>query len=152
MSHDARLAALGLVLPAPPRPVATYATIVQHGDLVYTAGHGPLLPDGTFVTGKLGATLDVAAGREAARLTGLAILASLRAHLGSLDRVARIVKVLGVVNATPEFTDHPQVVNGFSDLMVEVFGAAAIAARSAIGTSSLPAGIAVEIEAIIEIA
>ena len=152
MSHDARLAALGLVLPAPPRPVATYATIVQHGDLVYTAGHGPLRPDGTFVTGKLGATLDVAAGREAARLTGLAILASLRAHLGSLDRVARIVKVLGVVNATPEFTDHPQVVNGFSDLMVEVFGAAAIAARSAIGTSSLPAGIAVEIEAIVAIA
>lgn len=148
MSHEARLAALGITLPAAPRPVATYATIVQHGELVYTAGHGPLRPDGTFVVGKLGATLDVDAGREAARLTGLAILASVRAHTGSLDRVARIVKVLGIVNATPEFTQHPQVVNGFSDLMVEVFGPAAIAARSAIGTSSLPAGIAIEIEAI----
>jgi len=152
MSHEARLAALGLTLPTPPRPVATYATIVQHGDLVYTSGHGPLRPDGGFVVGKLGATLDVAAGREAARLTGLAILASLRAHLGSLDRVTRIVKVLGIVNATPEFAMHPLVINGFSDLMVEVFGDAAIAARSAVGTNSLPAGIAVEIEAIIAVA
>ena len=148
MSPEARLRSLGLTLPPAPRPVATYATAVQHGDLIYTAGHGPLRTDGTFVTGKLGASLDVAAGREAARLTGLAILATLRAHLGSLDRVTRIVKVLGIVNATPEFTDHPQVINGFSDLMVEVFGDTAIAARSAIGTSSLPAGIAVEIEAI----
>ena len=151
MSHEARLAALGLALPAAPRPVATYATIVAHGDLLYTAGHGPLRPDGTFVTGKLGATLDVAAGREAARLTGLAILATLRAQLGTLDRIARIVKVLGIVNATPEFTDHPRVIDGFSDLMVQVFGDAGLAARSAIGTSSLPAGIAVEIETIVAV-
>lgn len=148
MSHEARLAALGLTLPAPPRPVATYATIVRHGGLIYTAGHGPLRPDGTFVIGKLGATLDVAGGREAAQLTALAVLASLRAHLGSLDRVTRLVKVLGVVNATPEFGDHPKVIDGFSDLMVAVFGDAGIAARSAIGTSSLPIGIAVEVEAI----
>lgn len=152
MTHEARLTSLGLVLPAPPRPVATYATIVQHGSLLYTAGHGPLRADGTWLTGKLGATLDVAAGREAARLVGLALLATLRAHLGSLDRVARIVKVLGFVNATPEFTDHPQVVNGFSDLMVEVFGDAAVAARSAVGAPSLPAGIAVEVEAIVAVA
>ncbi len=152
MSHEARLAALGVALPPPPRPIATYATIVEHGGFVYTAGHGPLRPDGTFVQGKLGGGLDVAAGREAARLTGLAILASLRAHLGSLDRVVRCVKVLGIVNAVPEFTEHPQVVNGFSDLRVQVFGDAGVAARSAIGTSSLPAGIAVEIEAIFALA
>ena len=152
MSHEARLLALGLELPAAPRPIATYATVVRHGDLLYTAGHGPLRPDGTHITGKLGASLDVAAGREAARLTGLVILATLRAHLGSLDRVARLVKVLGIVNATPEFTDHPQVINGFSDLMIQVFGDAGLAARSAIGTSSLPSGIAVEIEAIVAVA
>lgn len=148
MSHETRLASLGLVLPAAPRPIATYATVVRHGELLYTAGHGPLRPDGTFVTGKLGAQLDLAAGRDAARLTGLAVLASVRGYLGSLDRVARVIKVLGIVNATPEFTDHPKVIDGFSGLMVEVFGDAGLAARSAIGTSSLPAGIAVEIEAI----
>jgi enamine deaminase RidA (YjgF/YER057c/UK114 family) len=151
MSHEARLAALGLTLPPAPKPVATYASAVRHGDLLYTAGHGPLRPDGTYVTGKLGATLDLAAGREAARLTGLALLATLRAHLGSLDRVVRIVKVLGMVNATPEFADHPQVINGFSDLMVQVFGDAGLAARSAIGTPSLPGGTAVEVEAIVAI-
>lgn len=151
MSYEARLAELGLSLPAAPTPIATYATAVRHGKLLYTSGHGPLRPDGSYVIGKLGATLDVAAGREAARVTGLAILATLRTHLGSLDRVVRILKVLGIVNATPEFTAHPQVIDGFSGLMVEVFGDAAIAARSAIGTASLPAGIAVEIEAIFEI-
>jgi enamine deaminase RidA (YjgF/YER057c/UK114 family) len=107
-----------------------------------------LRPDGTYVVGKLGAGLDVAAGREAARLTGLAMLATVKAHLGSLDKVARIVKVLGMVNATAEFAEHPQVINGFSDLMVQVFGDLALAARSAVGTASLPAGIAVEVEAV----
>lgn len=148
---EARLAALGLTLPPPPKPVATYATVVRHGDLLYTAGHGPLKPDGGFVIGKLGATLDVAAGREAARLTGLAILSSLRAHLGSLDRVTRMIKVLGIVNATPEFGDHPQVINGFSDLMVEVFGENGRHARSAVGMAELPSGIPVEIEMILEV-
>ncbi|MBV8760582.1 MAG: RidA family protein [Deltaproteobacteria bacterium] len=152
MTHEQRLASLGITLPPPPKPVATYATIVQHGDLLYTAGHGPLRADGTWLVGKLGATLDVAAGREAARLNGLAMLARLRAHLGSLDRVARIVKVLGFVNATAEFTDHPQVINGFSDLMAQVFGEVGIAARSAVGAPSLPSGIAVEIEAIVAVA
>lgn len=151
MSHEARLAKLGLSLPPAPKPMATYATAVRHERLLYTSGHGPMRADGSYVVGKLGATLDVAGGQEAARLTGLAILATLKAHLGSLDRVARIVKVLGMVNATPDFVDHPQVVNGFSDLMVQVFGDAALAARSAVGTASLPAGIAVEVEAIFEV-
>ena len=151
MSHEARLASLGLTLPTPPTPVATYATIVRHHGLLYTSGHGPMRPDGTYVVGKLGATMDIAAGREAARLTGLALLATLRAHLGSLDRVVQIVKVLGMVNSTPEFGEHPHVINGFSDLMVQVFGEAGVAARSAIGTSSLPFGTAVEIEMIVAI-
>jgi enamine deaminase RidA (YjgF/YER057c/UK114 family) len=140
MSHEARLAALGLVLPAAPKPVAIYATVVRHGALLYVAGHGPLRPDGTFVKGKLGATLDVAAGREAASLTGLAMLATLREYLGSLDSVVRVAKVLGIVNATPEFTQHPQVIDGFSDLMVRVFGDHGLAARSAIGTSACRPG------------
>jgi enamine deaminase RidA (YjgF/YER057c/UK114 family) len=152
MTPEARLAEQRLVLPPVPKPMATYSTVVRHGDLLYTAGHGPLRPDGTFVVGKLGANMDAAAGREAARLTGLAILASVRGELGSLDRVVKIVKVLGVVNATPEFGDHPKVIDGFSDLMVQVFGDAGRAARSAIGVTSLPIGIAVEIEAIFQIA
>jgi enamine deaminase RidA (YjgF/YER057c/UK114 family) len=148
---EERVRELGLTLPPAPKPVATYATGVRHGDTLYTSGHGPMRADGTYVTGRLGDDLSVADGQEAARLTGFAILATLRAHLGSLDRVARIVKVLGFVRCTPEFTDSPQVVNGFSDLMVQVFGERAIAARSAVGTSSLPAGIAVEIEAVFAI-
>jgi enamine deaminase RidA (YjgF/YER057c/UK114 family) len=148
MTPEARLIELKLTLPPAPKPMATYATAVREGALLYISGHGPLRPNGSYVVGKLGADLDVAAGREAARLTGLAVLATLKGHLGSLDEVLRIVKVLGLVNATPDFKNHPEVVNGFSDLMVEVFGDAALAARSAVGTASLPQGIAVEIEAI----
>jgi enamine deaminase RidA (YjgF/YER057c/UK114 family) len=151
MTSDARLLELGITLPAVPKPMATYSTAVRHGDLLFTSGHGPQRADGSFVVGKLGATLDVAGGKEAARLTGLAVLATVNAYLGSLDRVVRIIKVLGMVNATPEFVDHPAVINGFSDLMVQVFGDAALAARSAVGTASLPAGIAVEVEAIFEV-
>jgi enamine deaminase RidA (YjgF/YER057c/UK114 family) len=147
MKPEARLHELKLDLPPAPKPMATYATAVLHGGLLHVSGHGPLLPDGSYVVGKLGADLDVAAGREAARLTALAVLATLKAQLGSLDKVARIVKVLGMVNATPDFTSHPQVVNGFSDLMVQVFGDAALGVRSAVGVASLPAGIAVEVEA-----
>jgi enamine deaminase RidA (YjgF/YER057c/UK114 family) len=152
MTHEARFAALKLTLPPVPTPMATYATAVTSGNLLYTAGHGPLRPDGTFVTGKAGKDLDVAGAREAARYTALAVLATVRAHLGSLDRIVRMVKVLGLVNATPDFAQHPQVINGFSDLMVEVLGDAGLAARSAFGAASLPSGIAVEIEAIFEIA
>ncbi len=151
MSHEARLAASKIVLPAPPAAAGTYAPCVRHQDLLYVSGAGPLRPDGSYVIGKVGAGLDAAAGREAARLTGLAMLATVRGHLGSLDRVVRLVKVLGLVNATPDFTEHPKVINGFSDLMLEVFGPAGLAARSAIGAPSLPGGMAVEVEAIFEV-
>jgi enamine deaminase RidA (YjgF/YER057c/UK114 family) len=151
MSHEERFAKLGLTLPTPPKPMATYATAVRADRLLYTSGHGPMRPDGSYVVGKLGATMDLAGGREAARLTALALLATVRASLGSLDRVARVVKVLGMVNSTQEFVDHPEVINGFSDLMVQVFGDAGLAARSAVGTASLPSGIPVEVEAIFEV-
>src|SRR5918994_970825 len=107
MSADARLDELNLTLPPTPKPVATYETAVRHGDLLFVSGHGPLRPDRTMHTGKPGADLDVAAGQAAARQTGLAILATLRSHLGSLDQVARLIKVLGLVNSTPEFTEQP---------------------------------------------
>lgn len=151
MGAEARLAALKLELPPTPRPVATYVTALRHGDLLYVSGHGPLRPDGSAHLGKLGADLDIAAGQAAARQTGLAILATIRSHLGSLDKVVRLVKALGMVNATPEFAEHPRVINGFSDLMVEVFGEPGKGARSAVGTGSLPDGIAVEIEAIFQV-
>jgi enamine deaminase RidA (YjgF/YER057c/UK114 family) len=151
MGAEARLAELKLELPPAPKPVATYVTAVREGDLLYVSGHGPLRSDGTMHVGRLGADLDVPAGQSAARQTGLAILATVRSHLGSLDKVGRLVKVLGMVNATPDFADHPKVINGFSDLMVEVFGEAGKGARSAVGMGSLPAGIAVEIEAIFHV-
>jgi enamine deaminase RidA (YjgF/YER057c/UK114 family) len=151
MGAEARLTELKLELPPAPQPVATYVTAVRHGDLLYVSGHGPLKSDGTLHVGKLGADLDVAAGQAAARQTGLAILSTLRLHLGSLDKVERLVKVLGMVNATPDFADHPKVINGFSDLMVEVFGEPGKGARSAVGMGSLPGHIAVEIEAIFKV-
>ncbi len=148
MSFEKRVIELGLTLPPAPGAKATYATAVQSGDLLYVAGTGPYRNDGSYLTGRLGADLDVAAGQEAARLAALAMLATVRAHAGSLDRVARLVKALGFVQATAEFTDHPRVINGFSDLMVQIFGEAGLGARSAVGAPSLPANIAVEIEAI----
>ena len=151
MSFEARLRELQLELPAPPRAMATYATAVRHRELLYVSGTGPMRPDGTFVIGRLGADLDVAAGQAAARLVALAMLATVRAHAGSLDAVVRIVKVLGFVNATLEFGEHPRVMNGFSDLMVQIFGDAGLAARSAVGAPSLPIGIPVEVEAIFEL-
>src|SRR5947199_5202371 len=151
MGADARLAELKLELPPAPKPVATYVTAVKHGDLLYVSGHGPLRSDGTMIVGKVGANLDVAAGTAAARQTGLAILATVRSHLGSLDKVARLVKVLGMVNCTPDFAEHPKVINGYSDLMVEVFGDSGKGARSAVGMGSLPGNIAVEVEAIFQV-
>ena len=151
MGAEARLADLKLTLPTPPKPVATYLSAVRHGDLIYVSGHGPYQADGSLIKGKVGADLDIDAGRHAARVVGLAILATLKGHLGSLDKVARLVKALGLVNCTADFADHPKVINGFSDLMVEVFGDAGKGARSAVGTPSLPSNIAVEIEAIFEI-
>jgi enamine deaminase RidA (YjgF/YER057c/UK114 family) len=151
MGAEARLAELKLELPPAPKPVATYVTAIRHGDLVYVSGHGPYRADGTLILGKLGADMDVSGGQAAARQTGLAILATMRAYLGSLDKVVRLIKSLGMVNATPEFTDHPKVINGYSDLMKEVFGDAGVGTRSAVGMGGLPAGIAVEIEAIFQV-
>ena len=103
--------------------MGVYRPVVVAAGLIYVSGHGPLRPDGTLVTGRVGKDLDTAAGYQAARITGLAVLASLKSELGSLDRIGRIVKTLGMVNSTPEFLEHPKVINGFSELMVEVFGA-----------------------------
>ena len=150
MGAEARLAELKLELPPAPKPVATYVTAIRHGDLLYVSGHGPLNPDGSLHLGKLGAGLDVEAGKAAAKQTGLAILATVRNNLGSLDKVVRLIKVLGLVNSTPDFIDHPKVINGFSDLMVDVFGESGKAARSAFGAAALPNGMAVEVEAIFQ--
>ena len=150
MSAEARLRELGIVLPPAPTPVASYVTIAQTGNVAYTAGHGPRRADGTMIIGRVGQDLDVDEAREAARVTGLGLLATIRQHLGSLDRVTRVVKVLGMVNAVPVFEEHPTVINGCSDLFAEVFGPAGVHARSAVGVGSLPEGIPVEIEVIIE--
>src|SRR5271166_2742160 len=151
MGAEDRLAQLKLELPPAPKPVATYVTALQVGDLLYVSGHGPLRADGSLITGKVGLDLDVPAGMMAARQTGLAILSTVRAHLGSLDRVVRLVKSLGMVNSTGDFGDQPKVINGFSDLMKDVFGDAGIGTRSAVGMGALPGGIAVEIEAIFQV-
>lgn len=151
MGADARIAELKLELPPAPKPVATYLPAVQVDKLLYVSGHGPLKPDKSLICGKVGGDLTEAQGVEAARQVGLAILSTLRNTLGSLDRVVRLVKVLGMVNSVPDFERHPFVINGFSDLMVEVFGDAGKGARSAVGMGSLPTNIAVEVEAIFEV-
>lgn len=151
MSAEARLTELQLTLPPAPKPAGVYKPVVQVGNLLYVSGHGPLRPDGTLITGRVGRDLSEEEGRQAARQVGLTILASLRAYLGSLDRVVRVVKVLGMVNAAPDFTRHPQVINGFSELFRDLFGENGVGARSAVGMGSLPSNIAVEIEAILEI-
>jgi enamine deaminase RidA (YjgF/YER057c/UK114 family) len=149
---EARLAQLKLELPPAPKAMGVYKPVLVVGNTAYASGHGPLKSDGTLITGRVGADLDLAAGKEAARQTGLAILASLRSTLGTLDRVQRVVKVLGMVNATPDFSDHPKVINGCSELFAEVFGPdLGVGARSAVGMGSLPSNIAVEIEAIFEV-
>jgi len=152
MSAEKRLVELGLELPPAPKPVAVYRTVLIAQSIAYVSGHGPLKSDGTMITGRVGGELDLAAGKAAARQVGLAILATLRAELGSLDRVKRLLKTLGMVNATPDFRDHPAVINGCSELFAEVFGRdQGIGARSAVGMGSLPGDIAVEIEAVFEI-
>ncbi len=150
-SPEERLAALGIELPTPPAPVANYVRAVTTGNLVFLAGHGPLKADGTYVTGKLGKDISLEEGYEAARLTAIAMLASLKAEIGDLDRVKRIVKVTGMVNSDPAFTDQPKVINGCSDLLVSIFGNQGKHARAAVGMASLPIGIAVEIEMVVEV-
>lgn len=147
-----RLAELGISLPPAPSPKGVYKPLVVLDHLVFTSGHLPIRPFGEMVTGRVGAELDVHAGYDAAMLAGLGILASLRKQFGSLDRIRRVVKVLGVVNCTPDFVHHPAVINGCSELLAHVFGPeAGVGARSAVGVASLPLGVPVEIEAIFEI-
>jgi enamine deaminase RidA (YjgF/YER057c/UK114 family) len=150
---EARLKELNLTLPAPGRPMARYKMAVRVGNLLYVSGHGPArVTPQTPVAGRVGAELTAEQGKESARAVGLAILATLRDQLGSLDRVVRLVKTLGMVNCTPDFKDQPAVINGYSELMAEVFGEdAGVGARSAVGMGSLPMNIPVEIEAIFEV-
>lgn len=148
---ESRLAALGIELPRPPAPVANYVRAVRTGNLVFLAGHGPLRPGGGYVTGKLGRELSVEEGYRAARLTAVALLASLKAEIGNLDRVRRIVRVEGMVNSTPDFTEQSEVINGCSDLLVEIFGERGKHARAAVGMASLPIGLAVEIQMVVEV-
>ncbi|MEX2514155.1 MAG: RidA family protein [Cyclobacteriaceae bacterium] len=148
---EERLKQLGIDLPQPEAPTANFVLAVKVGNLVFLSGHGPVMPDGEFMTGKVGSELTLEQGNEAARLTGISLLSSLKAEIGSLNRVKRIVKVLGMVNAVPDFDQHPQVMNGFSDFMVEVFGEKGKHARSAVGMGSLPHNIPVEIEMIVEL-
>jgi len=129
-----------------------YKPVVVVGNVAYVSGHGPLKADGSMMTGKVGSEVDQQQGYAAARQTGLAILSTLRAHLGSLDRIGRLVKTLGMVNAAPDFQNHPAVINGFSDLMSQVFDADhGVGARSSVGMGSLPGNISVEVEAIFEL-
>ena len=152
MSADKRLKDLGIELPQLSAPVANYVNAVRSGNLLFLAGKGPATVDGLRPQGKVGREFTLEQGYRFARSTGLALLAVMKAELGSLDRVRRVVKVLGMVNAEPDFHDQPKVINGCSDLLVEVFGEAGRHARSAVGMGSLPNGIPVEIEAIVEIA
>jgi enamine deaminase RidA (YjgF/YER057c/UK114 family) len=151
-SPEARLKALGIELPPPPAPIASYVPAVRTGNLVFLAGQGPLVNGKPTVTGKVGADLTEEAGYKAARATMLTSLAVLRAEIGSLDRVRRVVKLVGWVNSAPGYTRQPWVINGASDLLVEIFGDAGKHARSSVGANELPLNIPVEIEIIVEIA
>lgn len=152
MSAEQKIVDLGLQLPPAPKPGGIYQPVLVHDGLAYVSGHGPLLEDQTYITGRVGADLDTNRAKEAARQTGLAILASLKAKLGSLDKVNRLVKSFGMVNAEPDFAEHPQVINGYSELMRDVFGPEnGVGARSAVGMGSLPGNMTVEIEAVFEI-
>lgn len=152
MSAEDRIVQLKLELPPAPKPVAVYRPLVVVDKMAYVSGHGPLKPDKSLITGRVGAELSLEQGHAAARQVGLAILATLRSELGSLDRVKRVIKILGMVNSDPNFLDHPKVINGCSELFRDVWGEDGIGARSAVGMGPLPGNIAVEIEAIFELA
>jgi enamine deaminase RidA (YjgF/YER057c/UK114 family) len=153
MSAETRVTELKLELPPAPKPVGVYKPVVVVGNLAYVSGHGPLKPDKTLITGRVGSDLTLDQGKAAARQVGLAILATLRDHLGSLDKLKRVIKVLGMVNSAPDFLDHPKVINGCSELFADIWGAEnGVGARSAVGMGPLPGNIAVEIEVIFELA
>lgn len=148
---EQRLRELGIQLHIPDPPVANYVSAVRTGNLIFLAGHGPRKPEGGMATGRVGSEVDLEQAKEAARLTAINLLSSLKAEIGDLNKVKRIVKVLGMVNADPSFTQHPQVINGCSDLLVSIFGDRGKHARSAVGMGSLPFNITVEIEMIVEV-
>jgi len=149
---DTRLQELHLTLPPVPKPMAKYRPAMLVGNMLYLSGHGPLQQDGSLIKGRLGADLGVEQGYAAARQTALAILSTVKNTLGTLNKVKRLVKTFGLVQCTTEFNDQPKVINGFSELMAEIFGEeAGVGARSAVGTSALPVGMAVEIECILEV-
>ncbi len=148
---DDKLREMGIILPKPLAPVANYVSSVRSGSLLFLAGHGPAQPDGSRPKGKLGRDLSVEEGYQVARLVGINLLVTTKEALGDLDRVVRVVKLLCMVNCTPDFEEQPAVANGCSDLLVEVFGERGLHGRSAVGMSSLPFGIPVEIEMIVEV-
>lgn len=151
MKIEAKLAEMGLELPSAPKPVANYVRTVRTGSLLFVSGHGPYRDGKLQFLGKVGQDLPVEEGYQAARLVALNCLASVKEALGDLDRVKRVVKLLGMVNCAPEFGQQPEVINGASDLLVELYGDAGRHARSAVGMNALPRGIAVEIEMILEV-
>jgi enamine deaminase RidA (YjgF/YER057c/UK114 family) len=151
MSAEQRVRELGIELPTPQKPAGTYIAGVQVGSLLFMSGCISRRLDGGRIVGKLGADLGVEQGYAAARASGLFMLTNIRSLIGSLDRVSRFAKVLGMVNATPDFADHPKVIDGFSDLMVEVFGESARGGRAAVGMGSLSGRVAVEVEAVLEV-
>jgi len=148
---EERIRELGIQLYAPEPPIANYVHAVQSGDLVFLAGHGPRKPEGGYVTGKVGKDIDIEQAKEAARLTAISLLSSLKAEIGDLNRVKRIVRVFGMVNCDESFTEQPQVINGCSDLLVDIFGESGKHARAAVGMISLPINISVEIEMVVEL-
>ncbi|MGD8973219.1 MAG: RidA family protein, partial [Desulfobacterales bacterium] len=150
MQIEAKLNEMGIELPSAVTPVANYVPAVRSGNLVFLSGHGPFKEDGSLITGKVGADLSTEQGYEAARRIAIGLLGSLKAEIGDLDKVKRVVKLLGLVNCTSEFTDQPKVINGASDFFVEVLGDKGKHARSAVGSNALPLNIAVEIEMIVE--
>jgi enamine deaminase RidA (YjgF/YER057c/UK114 family) len=151
MTPEEKLASMGLALPSVPTPVANYVPFRFAGNLLYLSGQGPRRPDGSFSTGKVGRDITIEQGYADARATGLGLLAVAKHALGELSRIEAVVKLLGMVNAEPDFTDHPKVINGCSDLFVEVLGEAGRHARSSVGVAALPGGAPVEVEAIFQI-
>ncbi len=151
IDFDKKLKDLGIELSAPVKPIANYVKAVRTGNLLYLSGHGPTKADGSNITGKVGKDLTTEQGYDAAKQVGVAILSTLKAELGDLNKVKRVVKVLGMVNCTENFVDQPKVMNGFSDLMVAVFGEKGKHARSAVGMYALPSNIAVEVEIVVEL-
>lgn len=148
---EEKLKSLNITLPAPSTPIANYVKFVKTGNLIFLSGHGPSKADGSYITGKLGRDLSIEEGYAAAKQTGISLLSTLKSAVGDLSKVKRIVKVLGMVNSVDSFTDQPKVINGFSDLMVAVFGEKGKHARSAVGMAALPVNMAVEIEMVVEV-